>query len=292
MPQPDSGPTSGSFISQRLRLNYLDWGNHGAPVLILQHGGRDHAHSWDWVARELSQDWHVIAPDLLGHGNSAWSPDGSYSMSSFIYDFTQLVRHFGNNGPVRIVAHSLGGFIALRYAGLYPETVHKLAVIESWNIPPEFAERLAVMPIDEIWRSWIDERRTIGAKSGKAYPTIEAAVQRMMAENPHLSAAQARHLTVHGVTINEDGTYSWKFDNYVYSVPPLDLTEEQIIHLRGRISCPVLLMRGANSWAIDPAAHGITRQFKDARHVTFEDAGHWPHHDKTENFLAAIRDFL
>ncbi len=60
------GPTANSFISQRLRLHYVDWGNPEAPPLILQHGGRDHCRSWDWVAEELAKDWHVIAPDLRG----------------------------------------------------------------------------------------------------------------------------------------------------------------------------------------------------------------------------------
>ena len=48
-----AGPTSHSYISQRLRLHYVDWGNPDAPPLILQHGGRDHCRSWDWVAQEL-----------------------------------------------------------------------------------------------------------------------------------------------------------------------------------------------------------------------------------------------
>lgn len=70
------GPTSNHFVSQRLRLNYVDWGNAEAPTLILQHGGRDHCRSWDWVAEELRRDWHVICPDLRGHGDSEWSPEG------------------------------------------------------------------------------------------------------------------------------------------------------------------------------------------------------------------------
>ena len=59
-----TGPTSHRYISQRLRLHYVDWGNPTALPLLLVHGSRDHCRSWDWVARELAQDWHVIAPDL------------------------------------------------------------------------------------------------------------------------------------------------------------------------------------------------------------------------------------
>jgi hypothetical protein len=106
----DIGPTSYSFVSQRLRLNYLDWGNSGAPTLILVHGGRDHARSWDRIARALRNDWHIIAPDLRGHGDSAWSPDGAYTMPYYICDLAQLIHQQGTE-PVSIVAHSLGGAI-------------------------------------------------------------------------------------------------------------------------------------------------------------------------------------
>ena len=67
------GPTSRIYFSQRLRLHYVDWGNPDAPPLLLVHGGRDHCRNWDWVAQALRHDWHVIAPDLRGHGDSQWS---------------------------------------------------------------------------------------------------------------------------------------------------------------------------------------------------------------------------
>ena len=84
-------PTSHFFTSLRSRLHYLDWGNPSAPLLILVHGGFDHAHSWDWTARVLAQDFHVIAPDLRGHGDSAWSPTGAYPIAHFVYDLALLV---------------------------------------------------------------------------------------------------------------------------------------------------------------------------------------------------------
>ncbi|HLY57466.1 MAG TPA: alpha/beta fold hydrolase, partial [Stellaceae bacterium] len=70
------GPTSHFYISQRLRLHYVDWGNPTAPPLVLVHGGRDHCRNWDWVASRLRRDWHVIAPDLRGHGDSQWADAG------------------------------------------------------------------------------------------------------------------------------------------------------------------------------------------------------------------------
>jgi pimeloyl-ACP methyl ester carboxylesterase len=130
------GPTANTFISQRLRLHYVDWGNRDAPPLILQHGGRDHCRSWDWVAEELAKDWHVIAPDLRGHGDSAWAPDGNYETNAFVYDFAQLVHTLGHD-QVTIVSHSLGGNIATRFTGLYPEKVRKLVNIEGLGPSPD-----------------------------------------------------------------------------------------------------------------------------------------------------------
>lgn len=62
-------PASHYFYSDRLKLQFWDWGTEGKPVLILVHGTRDHARSWDWIARALRDDYHVYALDLRGHGN-------------------------------------------------------------------------------------------------------------------------------------------------------------------------------------------------------------------------------
>ena len=112
-------PSSQVYYSQRLRLQYVEWGKKTNPPTILLHGGRDHARSWDWVARSLCKDWRVLAPDLRGHGDSEWVNDGNYQMASYLYDLDQLICQ-QLSGPVNLVAHSLGAMIALRYAGLYP----------------------------------------------------------------------------------------------------------------------------------------------------------------------------
>ena len=77
------GPTSHRFLSQRLRLHYVDWGNSDLEPLLMIHGGRDHCRNWDWIAHSLREKWHIIAPDLRGHGDSDWSPDGHYDMPFF-----------------------------------------------------------------------------------------------------------------------------------------------------------------------------------------------------------------
>ena len=288
---PRAGPTSHVYFSQRLRLHYVDWGNEDAPPMLMVHGGRDHCRNWDWVAEDLSRDYHIIAPDLRGHGDSQWMIGGDYNHVDYVYDIAQLLRQTKMT-PVTIIGHSLGGSVSLAYSGVYPETVTKLVSIEGMGPPPSMTGGLETMATHERLRDWVDNLRQLSGRLPRRYPTLEEAFQRMQTENPHLSAAQARHLTIHGSNQNEDGTYSWKFDNYVRTFPPIGLSAEQTRALHGRISCPTLLIYGAESWASDPAADGRAEVFPDARVERIEEAGHWAHHDQLDTFLAIVRDFL
>jgi pimeloyl-ACP methyl ester carboxylesterase len=278
-------------MSQRLRLHYVDWGNEGAPTLILLHGGRDHCRNWDWVAQELRGDWHIIAPDLRGHGDSAWSSDGEYSPRANVYDLAQLIHQL-NVGPVHIVAHSYGGNIALRYAGIYPEMVNKLVAIEGLGPSPKvLAERFAEAP-DKRMRDWIDGKRAAAGRVPRKYATLEDAYQRMKEENAYLSSEQARHLTIHGISQNEDGTYSWKFDNYFRVMTPYDMPQEELEKLWANITCPTFLAYGEKSWASNPAEDGRAGHFRNATVKLYKDAGHWLHHDKLDEFVADLKAFL
>jgi pimeloyl-ACP methyl ester carboxylesterase len=287
----NTGPTSHTFISQRLKLHYVDWGNASAPPLLLIHGGRDHCRSWDWVARELRPDWRVIALDLRGHGDSAWSPDGDYSSLAFVYDIAQLVHQL-RLAPLSIVAHSLGGNVALRYAGAYPENLAKLVCIEGLGPSPKMLAERNARSVAERMRSWIDEKRAASGRAHKRYTSIEEALTRMKAENNYLTDEQARHLTIHGVSQNEDGTYSWKFDNYVRVFPPYEMPREEMETLWRGVTCPTLLCYGANSWASNPERDGRAKVFNTARVVEFPNAGHWLHHDQFDAFMRELKGFL
>lgn len=285
------GPASHSYFSQRLKLHYADWGNRDAPPLILLHGGQDHCRNWDWVATELRRDWHIIAPDLRGHGDSEWVSDGNYMTMHFVYDLAQLVHQLGL-APVTIVAHSLGGNIALRYAGLFPDQVRKLVAIEGLGPSPMMMEERLATPFDEHWRTWIEAKRASAGRSHKRYESFEAALARMHGENSYLSADQARHLTEHAVVRNEDGTYSWKFDPHMRHWPPHDIRPEDVETLWTRITCPTLLVYGEDSWASNPEKDGRIRHFNTATVSSYEKAGHWVHHDQFDKFVAELRGFL
>lgn len=285
------GPTSHSYFSQRLKLHYVDWGNSDAPPLLLIHGGRDHCRNWDWVAESLRANYHIIAPDLRGHGDSQWSTGGGYSFAEFVYDIAQLI-HQTKMAPVTIIGHSLGGGISLRYAGVYPDNVKKVVAIEGLGRGPDKQRERTEMPIQPRLQNWIEEVRDMSARLPRRYKSLEEAFQRMQDANPHLRPDQARHLTTHGVNQNEDGTYSWKFDNYFRTFTPYGITVAETHELWSKITCPVLHMRGLDSWSTDPRQDERAACFKDAQYVEYENAGHWVHHDQLDGVLSAVQAFL
>jgi len=285
------GPTSHFYFSQRLRLHYVDWGNEGAPIALLVHGGRDHARNWDWVARDLRRDFHVIAPDLRGHGDSAWALGGMYAVADFVLDVANLIDALGAE-KIHLIGHSLGGAISLMYSGIYPDRVARLVAIEGLGPPPAMLAKWRERKPWERMSEWVQQMRGLAARQPRRYPTIEDAAARMREENSFLSEEQAHHLTIHSVNRNEDGTFSWKFDNYVRSFAPYRFDVDDMRALWSRIACPTLLVRGADSWASDPVKDGRIEPFQNARLVTVAKAGHWVHHDQLDAFLEAVRAFF
>ncbi|WP_062732721.1 alpha/beta fold hydrolase [Sphingobium abikonense] len=284
-------PTSHFFTSLRSRLHYLDWGNPSAPLLILVHGGFDHAHSWDWTARVLARDFHVIAPDLRGHGDSAWSPTGAYPIAHFVYDLSLLVDLL-DRSPVNIIGHSLGGSISLRFAGLFPEKVDRIIAIEGLGLSPDALDQRKEQASPDIWRDWIEGRRARAHRTPRSYPTLEAAVGRMRERNEKLTLEQAMHLTQHGINRNEDGSYSWKFDPYLKGIAPDAASDGELPSFWNRITCPTQLYLGRDSWASNPAKDGRMAHFRDASLIEFDNAGHWLHHDQFDRFIAETQRFL
>ena len=259
--------------------------------MLCVHGGAAHAHWFDFVAPGFTLDYHVLAPDLRGHGDSQWATSGSYTGAAYIYDLAQLIESL-KLVPVTIIAHSLGGMISLRYAGLYPNKVARMIAIEGLGMSPKWLADRAGKPYPERLAKWIDEQRSLAARQPKRYATLDEAVARMQAENKHLNAAQALHLTRFGVNQNEDGTFSWKFDNYLRSWPPSDMTEAEIEELWGRVTCPTLLVYGGDSWASNPETDGRARHFKTTKVITIPGASHWVHHDRFDAFMAEVEAFL
>ena len=279
-------PAARFYEAQGLRLHYVDWGNEAAPPLVLVHGGLDHCRNWDAIARALQPHFHVVAPDLRGHGDSEWAKGSSYSLADHVYDLSRLIRAAGLRDPA-LVGHSMGGMVSLAYAGTYPAQVSRLGILDGI-----FLAGSRRTPIHEQMSRWIDQLDDIGEREASTFRTIEEASQRLSTRNKRLTPAQALHLARHGLRQHADGLYRWKFDHHLRARAPYRLLPDDYTGLWSRITCPTLLMWGDESYLSDPEAAGLLKHFKQAELQKIAGAGHWLHHDRLDVVLASLRRFL
>jgi pimeloyl-ACP methyl ester carboxylesterase len=287
----DDEPQRRTWKSQGLTLSYVDWGNEGAPLLVLLHGNGDHARSWDETARALRKDWHVVAPDQRGHGDSQWSPDGAYFTPYHLLDFVDLIETL--KAPrVTLVAHSFGGAIAVRYAALFPDRVEKIAIVDGLGPATSVTERWAADGPLNRSREWIERRREISGQQLKRFASVEEAAKRIMQHKhrPRLTYDFAMHLARHGVRPEGDG-YVFKRDPFVTVFSLEDFVLEGPAS-RGAVQAPVLLFWGPESWTQHPDEDGRATPLKNHRTITYPEAGHWAHHDQFDAFIADLRAFL
>ena len=280
-------PEARHYHSQGLRLHFADWGNPSAPPLILVHGGLDHCRSWDHLAQALRTRFHVIAPDLRGHGCSEWASGSSYSLADHVYDLTCLVKSTAVE-KVTIVGHSMGGMVSLTYAGAFPDKVSRLVVLDGVTSYPARKVKPAALRIAD----WVGDLDKSAQRKTHRYASVADGAERMLARNQHLTREQALHLATHGLKQNADGSYSWKFDPYLRARAPYRLSLEDHIGLWSRITCPTLLVSGNESFLPDPTTAGVMQHFANAELVRIEGAGHWLQHDKPDEVRALLERFL
>lgn len=282
-------PASRNYVSQGLNLHYLDWGDPKAPLLLLVHGICEHARSWDQTARALCREWHVVAPDLRGHGDSAWSPDRSYLSSCYLLDIASLIASLPQQRLI-VVAHSLGGNVMARFSAVFPERVAKLVLIEGLGPSAEaYANWHRQGPVRRT-RAWIDAQFSAHGKEPRVFESIAEVQGRLMKANPRLSTELALHLAHHAVRPQGHG-YMWKYDPLVSAFPPEDFALEGALFWK-EIAVPTLLFQGTESWTTNPELDGRAAHFRDRRTVAVEGAGHWVHHDRFESFIGPLQDFL
>lgn len=282
-----NAPYARDYHSQGLRLHFTDWGNPSAPPLVLVHGGLDHSRSWDHLAQALRETFHVVAPDLRGHGESEWASGSSYSLADHVYDLACLVKSAGFD-KVTIVGHSMGGMVSMTYAGAFPEKVSRLVVLDGvTNFPAR-----TVKPVDVRIAEWVGDLDKLAQRKIHRYPSVADGAERVLARNPRLTREQAVHLATHGLKRNGDGTYSWKFDPYLRARAPYRLSLEDHVRLWSRIACPTLLVSGSESFLPDPEKAGVLAHFRQAELVKIAGAGHWLQHDKPAEVLDLLQRFL
>jgi pimeloyl-ACP methyl ester carboxylesterase len=282
----DREPVERFFESQRVRIAYWDWGNEEAPPLVLVHGGRDHARSWDRIADAMRDDYHVVALDLRGHGDSAWTTGGTYGLPDNTLDVVRLIEEVG--APARVIAHSYGGSVSLVAAGTYPDHFERLVVLEgTHSLNPRDTSEMG-----PAWlRKWGDRVRGFEEQRPRVYPDLDAAVERMREANPRLPEEFVPHLAGYASKQVEGGLI-WKYDFWVNGRTSMEVRREELPRFWAAVTCPVLLVFARDSHLRGGQRTDAEQHIRNARTVFIDDSGHWVHHDQTAALLEHLRPFL
>lgn len=268
----------------------VEWGEPDAPVVLLLHGMRDHAQSWTWIAELLAPHRRVVAPDLRGHGDSSWSADGDYTLTSYVRDLAELVDAL-ELAQFDLVGHSLGGQIALRFAASFPDRVRSQVLIEGVELPLIRQERQEHVPYPARVREWIDGSTRWRNATPRHYPDLESALRRMCEAHRAIDRDTLAFLTRTGVIEEPGRGFRWKYDNACRFRPPEDQHGCDLDEMLEAIACPTLLAYGDDSWIPPPPAERLAR-LRDHRVIRFAGASHWLHHQRRSDFCALLDRFL
>lgn len=276
------------------RLHLRIWGDPSKPLILLQHGGKDHGRSWDWTVAGLLDRYCCAVPDLRGHGDSDWSPGGSYDTMDYVSDLSAIVDHLvaaGFEPPFHFIGHSLGGNIVLNYAAAQPERIRTVTSIEGLGFSQASYDELTARPAAERMGEFLDRRRKVYARPPRIFRSEEEGARRMRTLHERLAAFQAEHLARHALQPVEGG-FRWKHDPLlgVYPVRPVPPAEYGEVF--AAITAPTMLLYGAESWASNPEKDGRLAAFRHHEFHLFDKAGHWLHHDRFRDFMALTRRFL
>lgn len=262
-----------------LSLRYLGWGTAGKPVVLLLHGIRGHAHSWDDVSAALCQDFHVLALDQRGRGDSDWAPGGDYSLEAFVADLAGFCDAVGLASFV-LFGHSMGGRNSIAFAARYPEKVEKLVIVDVGPVvEPEGGARVA---------------RQLGEQP-EEFDSFEAVVTYRSQQDRFASdTVIRRHLRYESKEL-PNGKFGWRYDLAIREqfrqgtmAPAVDLWPDV-----AQITCPTLLVRGPHTdilsletaqQMIETLAHGQLVEVPQSGHMVFED--------NPEGFITEVSSFL
>lgn len=272
------------------RLNAATWGDTSAPAVMLIHGIRDHCRSWDAIAHKLAQDFHIIAPDLRGHGDSDWTGADSYYLAAYAADIADVARAF-DLSRYAIIGHSLGGAIGLRVAAAFPDKVKAFVGIECVELPIQRDEAENPTPFPQRMRHWLERRRAFEQKQIKYYPTAESAAARMRAEQPDLLPETIQHLARHAIALEPGKGWRWKFDPRVGFRAPDDQRGLDLNDILDAVSCPALLAYG-DMGDIPLPGEARLAHLRSLSISRFSGGGHWLHHQFTERFTNEALQFL
>lgn len=265
---------SAQTVVRHQRLHYLEWGEAGRPPLLLLHGGNQSAHSWDLVSLHLADRYRVLAPDQRGHGDSEWSRECDYSVGALARDAAAFLRDRRAERPI-VFGHSMGGMVALLLAKLQPEIPRALVIVD---VGPELSSR----GTDAI-RDFV-QRNTEFDDPGEFLDHVEK-------YDPFRKREHMARTLKYNLMQRADGKYVSKHDRR--RLGPYPGTETVTLECVRKFDFPVLVLRGALSSVLEPAA---AQRFAEAlprgQLVTVPGCGHNVHSQNTPGFLSAIAPFL
>jgi pimeloyl-ACP methyl ester carboxylesterase len=262
-----------------MRLHVLDWGGPSDQVVLLLHGGGLTAHTWDLVCLSLrTAGYHCIAPDLRGHGDSAWAAEQQYHVSDYTRDVAGLVDHLELDQFV-LVGMSLGGMTAIHYAAAHSARLAGLVLID---VGPEMS-------------GGGRERMRNFAETTTELDSIDAYVAQAMLFNPRRNPDLLRRSLMHNLRQGENGKWSWKYDPQRQRAMGDDPARraEAAWGAVDRIDCPTLVVRGGDSDMFSPAnAEALVGRLQQVEFVEVPGAGHTVQGDQPRVLSDALRDYL
>ncbi len=272
--QTITGYTDRQAKLRGIDFHWLEWGDPGAPTMVLLHGLTGHAHTWDHMAPALAGWYRLLAPDQRGHGDSGRAD--SYATAEFVDDLEAMARQWGLTSFV-LMGLSMGGHNGMAYAAAHPERVSRLIVID---IPPRM-DRQHTPNWDVISRL---------AETGHTpFATFEDAVAAARAGTPTAPQANLEYRTRWNLNTAPDGRLALKYDPKApANWDPADLWDKL-----PSIETPVLLVRGGLTQVLPrDAAERMVAAIPDAELIEVSDSGHSVPTDRPEELQEVVLEWL
>ena len=272
----ENEPVDRNVLVNGMNFHYLEWGQPGNPLVVMLHGGSQQAHSWDFVSLPLSEDFHIIAMDQRGHGDSDWAPDGDYSIEAHQRDIDGFVEALGISN-FHLMGHSMGGRNSYVWASRHSDTLKSLVIVDTGPVAQSRGRNRI-----QNFRELPDE-----------LDTFEEFADRVQ-EYTGRSREQTLGALKYSIRQRSDGKWSWKYDKLLRTPGrqgPV-WSPEQLWDAVAKIACPTLVVRGGNSDIFaDETMQQMRQVIPQCDIVTVPDAGHLVAGDNPVDFLAAVRSF-
>jgi pimeloyl-ACP methyl ester carboxylesterase len=265
-----------------LQAHYVEWGDPQAPAIVLLHGLRSYARTWEGVAAVLSERYRCIALDHRGRGESAWDPAGDYTTGAYVSDLERFADILGLARFV-LAGHSMGGANAIVYAARHPDRV-RLAVIED------------IGPGSSTGTGGAERIKRELAETPREFATLEAARAYWRSVRPGISGEALCSRVQHTVRQETGGRWVWKFDLEGIARARLSPDPARHVDLWPHVTalrCPTLVLRGAQSDFLPTATcEEMTARQPLLTWAEIPAAGHYVHDDNLTGYLTALRSFL